>query len=109
MAFGDVKITTPEELQAAIAAEPNYACVDNPTMAARVAAPPPPEVLGLAPAGAYDAHCGYKEMHEFPVASEFKYALPDPAVLPKISDDAKAAFNLDIPAATPGPDYKMDV
>lgn len=81
----------PSELLASIAASGN-APLDNGIVAARMDTPPPPEVQGMAPAGAYDAMMGYTPM-ENPVAQEFINAMPDAANVPNIEMHMKSAFS----------------
>ncbi len=88
MAF-DERITCAADLKDAMTGDGYYQACNNAIVAARLSTPPPAKVMGLAPAGAYDAHCGYTSLEKFPVAAAFKYALPAPARFPEL----KQAFN----------------
>lgn len=82
---------SPAELLAALEAAPNYEQIDNPIIAARMDTPPPPNVAGMAPAGAYNVMGGYTPMDN-PVAREFVNAMPEAAHIPEIKTDMKSAF-----------------
>lgn len=69
---------TPEELTAQLE-ESGIQPVNNAATSARLATPPPPEHIGLSPAGAYDVTMG---LHmNYPVMEALAQALPEPGPL----------------------------
>ena len=101
----DAKITSAEELLAQINGTDGYECLKNPIVSARAQTPPPPEVSGLAPAGAYDATCGYTPLEHYKLAQVFVQGLGPAANIPNM----KSAFNPKVEPASPNPaiDWKM--
>ena len=83
----------------------NISPMDNTILAARMNTPPPPQVIGLAPAGAYDVFNGY-QLSQYPVMTAFAASMPDPAQIPELKANFSSLSDL---SYGEGPQNDLDI